>query len=265
MLEVIKEHKQNMNKILNLAKVDLVRTYRGANLGWAWAVLKPVIQIFVYWFTFAIGLRVSKEVKGYPYFLWLVASTVPWFYISAMITGGADSMRQYSYLITKMKFPISIIPTVVNVSKFIVHAILIMIVIGIFRWKGYGIDGYTLQLGIYMLLSFLFLEIWSLLSSTISVISRDFLNLVKSINSAIFWLSGIVWDITTVKVSWIRKLLWFNPVTFLINGYRNCFINKVYIWEQPQQLLAFLCSMTILTILATICYKKLRKDIPDVL
>ena len=265
MLEIIREHKQNINKILELTKVDLIKTYRGAMLGWAWAIIKPVIQIFVYWFTFAIGLRVSKEVNGYPYFLWLIASTIPWFYISGMITSGANSMRKYRYLITKMKFPISIIPTIVNISKFIIHAILIVIVVLIYRTKGYAIDSYTLQLGIYMLFSFIFLEVWSLLSSTISAISKDFLNLVNSISSVIFWVSGIVWDTTKVNISWIRQALWFNPVTYLVNGYRNCLINKVYIWEQPQQFLAFLFSMTILTILMIICYKRLKKEIVDVL
>lgn len=265
MLEIIREHKQNMKKIIKLARIDLVKTYRGASLGWSWAIIKPVFQIFIYWFTFAIGLRISKEVNGYPYFLWLIASVVPWFYLSEMISAGANSIRKYSYLVTKMKFPMSIIPTVVNISKFIVHSIMILILIFIFRISGYQIDSYILQLGFYMILSFLFLQAWSLLTSTISAISKDFLNLVRMINTAIFWLSGVIWDVTTIKISWVRKILWFNPVTYLINGYRNCFINKIYFWEQPQQLIAFIISMIVLMLLAVMCYQKLKKEIPDVL
>ena len=56
-----------------------------------------------------------------------------------------------------------------------------------------------------------------------------------------------------------------NPVTFLSNGFRNCFINQVWIFEQPKRLLYF-GIVTILLLLLTIwAYKKLRKEIPDVL
>ena len=63
----------------------------------------------------------------------------------------------------------------------------------------------------------------------------------------------------------VKKILNLNPVTFLVNGYRNCFINKVWFWEQPKRLIYFLIITAILLILAIATYKKLRKDIPDVL
>ena len=114
---------------IKLAKADLVKTYRGAALGWMWAIIKPAVTIFVYWFAFTIGLRAGKSVNGFPYFLWIIAGVVPWFYISEMITGGTECIRKYSYLVTKMKFPVATIPTFINISKFAIHAMLIAIVI----------------------------------------------------------------------------------------------------------------------------------------
>ena len=94
LLQIIKEHIEYKNQVVKLAKSDLQKTYRGAALGWAWAIIKPTVTIFVYWFAFAIGLRMSKDVNGYPYFLWLIAGVVPWFYMSEMITGGTDCIRK---------------------------------------------------------------------------------------------------------------------------------------------------------------------------
>ena len=131
-INIIKEHIEYKHQIVKLAKADLTKTYRGAAFGWSWAIIKPTVTILVYWFAFAIGLRMAKDVGQYPFFLWLIAGVVPWFYMSEMITTGANSIRKYSYLVTKMKFPISTIPTFVNISKFIVHLILLLIVIGIF-------------------------------------------------------------------------------------------------------------------------------------
>ena len=116
--QIIKEHISYKNQIFKLAKADLIKTYRGAALGWMWAIIKPAVTIFVYWFAFTIGLRAGTEVNGFPYFLWIIAGVTPWFYISEMITGGTECIRKYSYLVTKMKFPVATIPTFINISKY---------------------------------------------------------------------------------------------------------------------------------------------------
>ena len=262
---ILKDHFQYRQQIFKLAKADLVKTYRGAALGWAWAIIKPAVTIFVYWFAFQIGLRAGRDVNGFPFFLWLIAGVVPWFYMSDMITGGTEAVRKYSYLVTKMKFPVSTIPTFVSISKFMVHIVLLIIVILIFIGMGYFPDLYILQLPFYMILNFIFFTIFSLFSSILASMSKDFANLVKSLVTAIFWLSGIIYNINTINTPWLKKLLMINPVTFLVEGYRNCFINQTWFWEQPKRLMYFGIILLILIIFAIWTYKRLRKEIPDVL
>ena len=102
-------------------------------------------------------------------------------------------------------------------------------------------------------------------SSLLAAISKDYANLVKSFVSAVLWLSGILWNPDTVKIKWLRKALKFNPVTFIVNGYRNCFINKIWFWQQPKRLAYFAIVWFVMIILALWAYRKVRKDIPDVL
>ena len=233
-IEILKDHWQYRQQIFKLSISDLKKTYRGAALGWAWAIIKPAVTIFVYWFAFEIGLRAGKDVNGFPFFLWLIAGLIPWFYMNNMITSGTDSIRKYSYLVTKMKFPISTIPTFVSISKFIVHILLITITIGIFVLMGRMPTIYMLQLPFYMLLNLIFFTVFSLLSGLLASMSKDFANLVKSFVTAIFWLSGIVWNINTISIPWLKSFLMINPVTFLVEGYRNCFIHQTWFWEQPK-------------------------------
>lgn len=68
-MQIIKEHVAYIQQIFKLAKADLVKTYRGAALGWAWAIIKPAVTIFVYWFTFEIGLRAGKDVNRLSFLL----------------------------------------------------------------------------------------------------------------------------------------------------------------------------------------------------
>ena len=107
MFEIINEHRKNISLILTMTWTDLVRTYKGSKLGWFWAILKPSFKIAIYYFMLAIGLKASKDMFGFPYFLWLVVGIIPWFYINDMLFQGSESIRKYSYLVTKMKFPIS--------------------------------------------------------------------------------------------------------------------------------------------------------------
>ena len=264
-IEIIKNHIQYKQQIFKLAKADLVKTYRGAALGWAWAIIKPAVTIFVYWFAFQIGIRSGKPVESFPFFLWLISGLIPWFYINDMLVQGTESIRKYSYLVTKMKFPISTIPTFVSISKLMVNIFLIIVMILIFVFMGYPPSIYIIQLPIYILLSFLMFTVFSLFSSLLSCMSKDFANLVKSLVTAVFWLSGIVWNVNTIDIPWLKVLLKANPVTYIVEGFRNCFIHKVWIWENPKTLLCFLAILFIMTILSVVIYKKLRKEIPDVL
>ncbi len=66
--DIINDHLTYKQQIFKLAKADLIKTYRGAALGWAWAIIKPAVTIFVYWFAFEIGLRSGKPVNRFPIF-----------------------------------------------------------------------------------------------------------------------------------------------------------------------------------------------------
>ena len=264
-IEIVKEHIAYRQQILKLAVSNLKKTYRGTALGWSWAIVKPMVTIFVYWFAFTIGLRAGHDVNGVPFFLWLVAGIIPWFYMSEMITGGTMAIRKYSYLVTKMKFPISTIPTFISISKILVHFLLMAITIALFIGGGFPPDIYLLQLPFYMLMMFIFFTLWALFASLISCISKDFSNLVRSVTTAIFWLSGIIWNPNTLDIQWLKDILMFNPVTYIVTGYRNVFIDKVWFFEEPKKLICFCIMLVIMFILAMWAYKKLKKEISDVL
>jgi len=265
LLDILDEHRQYRVQIFQLASADIVKTYRGSALGWLWAVIKPTITIFVYWFAFTVGLRTNSSVSGYPFFLWLLAGIIPWFYISEMLTQGSQTMKKYSYLVTKIKFPVSTISTFVSLSKLYVHLALVAVVIVIFVAFGYPIDIYFLQLPLYMALLFLFFTLWSLFAAPLSAISKDFANVVTSFVTAIFWMSGIMWDVNRIQIGWLKKLLLFNPVTFIATGYRDVFIYKRWFFEDRFALFAFVVMLTGMAALAVYTFEKLRKEIADVL
>ena len=262
---IINEHISFKAQIFNLAKSDLIKTYRGAALGWAWALIKPMITLFVFWFAFTIGLRSGKPVEGYPFFLWLESGFLPWFFMSELITGGAACIRKYSHLVTKMKFPISIIPPYVSMSHLYTHIFLCVVTVVLFMCFGYMPDKYLLQIPLYMLMMFMFFTVWALFAGLLSAISKDFQNLVGSLSQAIFWMSGIIYNVDTIQHDWVRLLLKFNPVTVISSGYRKAFIYKQWFFEDKIELLCYCVTLLVFTMGALWAYRRLRKEIPDVL
>lgn len=263
--DIVSEHWSYRRQILQLAWVDLIKTYRGAALGWLWAVIKPSVTIFVYWFAFAIGLRASKDVNGFPFFLWLVSGIVPWFYIQEMLTQGANNFKRYDYLVTKIRFPVSTISTFVSISKLYVHLALVVLVGILFVAFGYPLTIYAVQLPLYLALMFVFFTLWSMFASLLSAMSKDFANVVNSFVTAIFWMSGIMWDIHRIKNPILIRILKFNPVTFFATGYRNSFVYQKWFFEDQFSLAAFGLVMVLMFGFAVFAYHRLRRDIADVL
>ena len=142
---------------------------------------------------------------------------------------------------------------------------LLAVSLAVFFIWGYPPDKYLLQIPFYMLLMFAFFEVWSLFAGMMSSMSKDFLNLVKSLVQALFWLSGVIYDVNKIHNPIVRTILKFNPITVISSGYRKAFIYKEWFWEDRIELLGFFTTFIIFFFLSLWAYKKLRKDIPDVL
>lgn len=263
--KIISEHIRYARTILKLAKSDLVKTYKGTALGWSWALIRPAMTLGVYYFAFTVGLKTTSPAEGYPYFLWLIAGVVPWFYMRDIITAGAGSIRKYRFLVTKIKYPVSTIPTFVSLSHLMVNIILIIIVMAVFVLSGYRPDIYWLQIPIYIAAMFAFFSVWSLFSGILSTFSGDFFQLVKSFTIMLFWISGIMYDVARIDNEIIRKIMLFNPVTIIVNGFRNSFIYKEWFWENPGETFNLMFVFAILLLATVFIYKKLEKEIVDVL
>ncbi len=111
----------------------------------------------------------------------------------------------------------------------------------------------------------MFFTVWSLFAGMMSGLSMDFQNLVKAFSTAIFWLSGIVYDVDTMSSHILRTILKFNPVTVIAGGYRKAFIYKQWFWEDPSYLICYCVTFTVFLCLALWVFKKLRREIPDVM
>ena len=264
LVTILKENIRYLKQTLTLAKADLVKFYKGAALGYLWAFIKPMVTIGVYLFAFQVGIRKGAPMDGFPFFLWLVSGLLPWFYISDALIAGTMSIRMYRQFVTKMKFPVSTIPSYVLLSKLYVQLGMIVAIIFIFMLYGFYPDIYYLQFLYYIPTMLIFFIVLSWTLSSLAVISRDFENLVKSSLQAILWMTPILWNIEAVSSPVLRFILKLNPINYFIEGYRDIFLYKRWFFEGSYSLYIWIVIIVLALIGATV-YKKLHKEFADVL
>ncbi len=264
---ILDEHKGQARKIYLLSINELKRKYKGAVLGPLWALIKPSFTLFILWFAFAVGLRASGDVSRYPRFIFMLSGYVPWFFISENIVGGSRSIRQNKQFVTKLSFPVSNIMTFTSLSTLYVHILLSVIMYVVILIAGYGPTIYNLQYFYYMPLMFAFFLVLSWATAPLSAFSKDFENLINSIITGLFWLSGIFWDTYTIESPILRTLMYFNPINYFVNGYRKCFLYETFIFDSnyTKETVIFFAEFILLIVVGSHFYKKLRKILPDIL
>ena len=146
--------------IWKLAKNDFKNRFAGSYLGKVWAFVQPVITVALYWFVFdyVMGAR-AEALAGtiqIPYVIWLTAGLVPWFFFSEAITGGTMALLEYSYLVKKVVFKISVIPIIKIISASFTHIFFVCFMLVVYVCMGYTPDLYLLQLPYYSFCLFLF-------------------------------------------------------------------------------------------------------------
>lgn len=261
---IIRENWQWRRQIVNLARIDVRKTCRGAALGWIWLFVKPLTYIAVFWFALDLGLRAGAGVTEYPYILWLASGLIPWFFMQDMLNSGANVYRRYPFLVNRIRFPLSAISSFYALAQFFVFLMLLALLLILCFSMG-ELSVYALQIIPVALLMLAFWICFSILCSPISAISKDFSNLLKAFSTPIFWLSGIIYDVNSLPIDWLTQALAFNPVTFFATASRAALCEHYWIWERPELLLPFLVVFAVTLAVSVVCYKVLRKDVADVL
>ena len=266
LLQILKENWAWRTQVINLGLFDLRKQARGAVLGYFWFFAKPAVYILVFWFALEIGLKSgSSDPSAPPYILWLTAGLIPWFYIQAMLGAGVDVFHRYSYLVNKIKFPLSCIPTIYMISTLIIHLGLVVILFAIYFACGQGLDLYLLQIPVAMLAMIIFFELFSLLTSCLSALSKDFKNLMATLSTPFFWLSGIIFNVIELGYDWLSTILAFNPITVIAYTYRAALYDKYWIWERPEFIVGFAVAFFLTLVCAIVIFKRTREEVYDVL
>ncbi len=219
---VLSENFHNLYRIFSIARYDLLADMRDSKLGLFWNFASPTIQVLTYWFVFGYVFN-RGDVDGLPYIAWMLGGMVVWFYINPCITDGCNAIYKRVDVITKMKFPVSILPATVALKELFNHACLLVIMTVIFVFLGFYPDVYWLGLIYYLLCAFIFAVSLSMTTSVLNMLARDTRKLILASMRLILYMTPILWNIERIGNGLLSKIILCNPIYYVVQGYRDCF------------------------------------------
>lgn len=264
MFQIPRELWHNKKLILNLAKNDFKTRFAGSYFGIFWAFVNPVVTILLYWFVFTVGFRNPATDADYPFVLWLIGGLIPWFLFSEALTNGTNALLEYTYLVKKVVFQISILPVVKVLAASFVHFFFLAVMIILYWVMGYPPTLYLLQVFYYLIC------IWALViglvyaTSAIVLFFRDLSQIINIFMQVFMWMTPIMWNESMLSgpFSLIYKL---NPMYYVVRGYRESFLLHVSFTEHWSSGLYFWGVVILLFVVGTTIFRRLRPHFADVL
>lgn len=250
--------------IWRLSKNDFKTKYAGSYLGITWAFVQPIVAIIIYWLVFEFGLRSSSPVEGIPFVLWLTSGLIAWFFFSDAINYATNSLIEYSYLVKKVVFKISVLPIVKIISALFIQTVFIFLTLVIFIIYEKTPTVYAFQLIYYVVCTAALSLACSYITASIVVFFRDLSQLISIFLQIGIWATPIMWNFGIVpeNYQWIVKL---NPLFYIVNGYRDSLINQIWFWQKHFQTAYFWIVTITLLLLGALVFKKLKIHFADVL
>lgn len=204
---------------------DIKVRYKQTVLGAAWAIIRPFLTMVI--FSVVFGTLAQMPSDGYPYPVFVYAALLPWTFFSAAISSSGQSLVGSAQLVSKVYFPRLIIPLssvgAGLVDLLISTAILLLMML----WYGVGLSLNLLAAPLLLLfVIFAALGVGTLLSA-LTVAYRDFTHLTPFLVQIWMYITPVIFPVSLVPEKW-QWLLYLNPMTGLVEGFRAAFLGKPF-------------------------------------
>lgn len=249
--------------VLELARNDFHVRYSGSVFGALWAFVQPVLTIVLYLFIYQVGFR-SSPPQAVPFVLWLIVGIAPWFFFVDGMTVTTLSFIEYSFLVKKVLFDVSIIPLVKLVSTSFIHIVVWLIVLVVLLASGLGPGLAWLQVPYYFLAMFALLLGMGRITAVLTPFFRDLGQIVGVALQFGFWFTPVLWPIENAPVKY-RWLLVLNPLHYLVDGVRGALLLDRSLFSDPSGMARFWGSVILIHVAGLALFAKLRPQLADVL
>lgn len=243
--------------IISLAVNDFKAVYAGSVLGSVWAVAEPLVTVAVYWFVYTVALR-GADIDGMPYYIWLSAGLAAWFFVSNGLRVTASAFRDYSYMVKKLCFDTSILPSVRAVSALLSHALFVGIVLLLCAIEGTEIS--LPALAAALVFAIIFVYALGRILALLCGLYKDVQNVTAVVLNIGFWLTPVFWQAEALCGN-AARLVYLNPAAVIVRAYRSALLYGEF--TEPKAMLYLSAVCAVLLGLGCLLEKLILPDIAD--
>ncbi len=253
---MLKELYQYRQLLKSNVRKEIRGKYKGSFLGVLWSFVNPLLMTLVYAIVFPFLLKSSQP----HYTTFIVIAVLPWTWFTTTISQGTSTILANGGIIKKVYFPREILPISV-VTSGLVNFLISCLIIAIFLiCSGIGFSPYLVFLPIIIILQYMFQLGLILITSAINVYVRDAEYIINFFVSMLFYATPVLYSMSMFP-GWVQKILRLNPMTTIIESYRNIF----YYQTAPDfMMLGFVFIVSIVVLwLGFVIFKKLEKGFAE--
>jgi lipopolysaccharide transport system permease protein len=195
---------------------DMKVRYSNSFIGFAWALVNPLMQLVVFYFVFGVILKVN--IPRYASYVFVGTLVINWFHSS--LTQAASSITSNRELVTQPGFPAVSLPIVSVLTNLIYFVLAIPILIPFLLMEGSELRLTLFTLPILLAVQFVMTLGLSYLIAGVNVIFRDIEHLLVILLRLHFFLTPIFYDSQMVPVKY-QTIYRLNPMVGLLDGYRT--------------------------------------------
>lgn len=197
---------------------DIKVRYKQTLLGFAWAILQPVLTMVV--FTLFFGNLAKVPSEGVPYPLFSFAAVLPWTLFAEGITRSSNSLIQEANLLQKIYFPRLLLPSSGVLSPVVDFAIALVVMAALMVYFAWTPTATLLLLPVFLVLQLMLALGVGLWLSAINVEYRDVRYVIPFLVQLWQFASPVIYSITLIPERFRTLFAMLNPMVGIIEGFR---------------------------------------------
>lgn len=208
--------------VSNFARQEFYAQFTASMGGFLWLILTPIANISIYAFVFSYIFQV-RAAEGFgetAFVLFMMIGYLPWFAFADAIGRSTSLLLEKAPLITKVKFPVQVIPVVGTLVPYLTHAIGFALLLLYLATQGY-VNSLWLLLPFVFFLQLLFTAGLVAILSSLSVFLRDLQQLVALAINVWFFLTPIIYPLSMIQSDTVKSYFLLNPMHSFVNLYRE--------------------------------------------
>jgi lipopolysaccharide transport system permease protein len=245
---------------------DIKVKYKQTLLGFLWAILQPLVIMFIFTFFFARTLNIPTD--GIPAPIFYYSGLLLWNFFSSGLSNAGNSMVNNAHIIKKIYFPRLIIP----ISSIIVALFDLFMAVTVYLMLIFYYDltdeAFSPNYLVLLLTSVAAISLTALslvgfgtFLAALNVQYRDFRYIIPFLIQFLFFITPVIYSVNIFSsIDHFQYLLAINPLTGCIELARSAFTHQLN-WTT---IIISSMSAVLLTILGIYTFRKMEDYFADI-